>query len=496
MKSASVLMKNTLMLAASNILMRLIAISFQSYLAASVGAAQLGVFGIITSVATVFATISISGVRFSVTRLAAEESGRGNEYPLRLMGCAFLYGGIFGCGAGAFMYATARWISFHYIGDVGAMLPLRVMALSMPWIALGGCVEGYFSAKQKVLRLISVQFLSQAARIAFVAINMPQKSKMPADILAGGYFIGEICFALGMLLLFVIENYGKKDLSQKKPYFKALVKTAAPLAVSAYMRTGLSSLGQVIIPRGLKKAGMGSAGAFATYGIITQMALPIVMFPAALLGALGDILIPRLTEAQVNGQKIGISYIVNRALRIGTIFSFGVMGVMLFYADGLGELIYKSGEAGFYIKTFAPLIPVIYIDSVTDGCLKGLGQQVYSMAYNVIEGAVNVCLLYFFLPRGAMLAYIAVMYIKEVLNAVLSINRLRKVTEVELQEGSISVIFCTLGAWLIGAVISPSGVILKITVYIAAYITLLYIFSAITRDDIKWILSNVSIKKA
>ena len=78
---------------------------------------------------------------------------------------------------------------------------------------------------------------------------------------------------------------------------------------------------------------MGSASAFSTYGVISQMSMPVIMFPAALLGALGEVLVPRLTEAQVKGKKIGISYIVNRALRLGVIFSFGVAGAMLFYSQ-------------------------------------------------------------------------------------------------------------------------------------------------------------------
>ena len=498
MSNAPQLMKNTLLLAASSLLLRLCALCFQAYLAAKVGAQEGGVFGIIASVGVVFATVSISGVRFSVTRLAAEEISRGNKFPHTLMRCAFSYAAFFGCLAGAVMFFGAPFLSKHWVMQISAAPPLKIMALSMPLIALGSCAEGYFTAKQKIFRLVISEVFAQAARIVFVVFSFNiHKNLNSADVLAKGFFAAESALSVSLLLLYVFESFGKKENGKKKKHFKNLVGTALPLAVSAYMRTGLSSLGQIIIPRGLRKAGMGAASAFSTYGVIGQMSMPVIMFPAALLTALGEILVPRLTSAQVQKQKIGISYIVNRALRIGIIFSFGVAGVMLFYSNELGEALYKSTEAGLYIKIFAPLLPIIYIDCVTDGCLKGLGQQVYSMVFNVLEGVLNVVMLFFLLPKMAIMGYIVVMYIKEIFNATLSIHRLSKVTSVDI---NIMMMLCVgggvWGAWMINAMVAASFCLaVKLCTYCIFYIALIYIINAITRDDIRWVVSLTNPKK-
>lgn len=500
MKSASLLMKNTLLLAASNIILRLCVLCFQAYLASKIGAHQLGIFGIIASVEMVFATVSISGVRFSVTRIVSEEINSDNNYPTALMACAFRYAIFFGLLACCGMFLLSGRISSSYIGDVEAVLPLRIMALSMPSIALGSCAEGYFTAKQKVFRLITAMLFAQAVRILFVKLSFDAvlfKGAYPADILATGAALGEVTFSLAVCIMYIIESFGKKEKTVQKKYFPRLVKTAMPLAVSAYMRTGLSSLGQVIIPAGLKKSGMGSVGAFSVYGVITQMAMPVLMFPIAFLSALGEVLIPRLTGAQVKNRKIGISYIVNRALRVGIIFSFGIMGIMFFFAGELGETIYKSTEAGTYIRAFTPLIPIIYIDCVTDGCLKGLGQQVHSMFYNILEGILNVGLLFILLPRMAMGGYILVMYIKEIFNSYLSIRRLSVITSVDISiKALLSAMASVPSAWILCSFVgSGLPLVFKITLYVIFYVMLLYIVNAVTRDDIKWILSNVKSKE-
>ncbi len=497
MNKATVLLKNTMLLASSNILLRLLSLCFQSYLAGRIGAENLGLFGIISSVGVVFATVSISGVRFGTTRLVAEEDGRGNKNPHSLMRCAFAYSSIFGIVSGVALYTGADLLSRYWVMNSSAPAALRIMALSMPFISLGSVIEGYFTAKQKIFRLISVEIIAQLLRIAFVVMRFANfKDHSIIDTLSQGMFIGEVSLFIGAMIIYVVGVSGKKEEMPKKGNFLRLVKTSLPLAISAYMRTGLSSLGQIIIPRGLKKGGMGSASAFSTYGIVSQMSMPIIMFPAALLHALGEVLVPRLTAAQVQGRKIGISYIVNRALRLGVIFSFGVAGVMFFYSQPLGRGIYKSIEAGEYIRIFAPLVPIVYIDCVTDGCLKGLNQQLHSMLYNVLEGIINVVLLFILLPRIAIMGYIMVMYIKESFNTFLSIRRLSKVTQVDFVSWGIPTSLISLyGAKVLYDTMNlsvPLGI--AILIYLLFYATLLYILSAVSRDDMRWIFSLINPK--
>lgn len=489
MNKATVLLKNTILLAASNILLRFIALCFQSYLAGRIGAENLGLFGIISSVGVVFATIAISGVRFGTTRLVAEEEGRGNHNPRSLMRCAFIYSLIFGIISGGVLYLGSDLLSTHWVMNRDAASPLRIMAVSMPFISFASVIEGYFTAKQKIFRLISTEIAAQLLRVVFVAVNLNDGNIIKT--LTQGMLIGEISLFFGAVLLFVKDYAGKREDSPKSGNLLRLIKISSPLAISAYMRTGLSSLGQIIIPHGLKRGGMGNKSAFATYGIVSQMSLPVIMFPVALLGALGEVLVPRLTAAQVQGRKIGISYIVNRALRLGVLFSFGVAGVMFFFSGPLGRGIYKSAEAGEYIKIFAPLVPIVYIDCVTDGCLKGLNQQLHSMMYNVMEGIINVVLLFILLPRTAIMGYIAVMYIKELFNAFLSIRRLTKVTHLDFVSwGMLPSVASLCGAKILCDTVSFSAPLgIAILIYLLFYVTLLYVLSAVSREDMRWIFS-------
>ncbi|MEE0867336.1 MAG: oligosaccharide flippase family protein [Clostridia bacterium] len=492
--NAGTLLKNTLLLSVSSIAIRFIGLLFQIYLAKNVGAEGLGIFGLISSAYTIFVTVSISGMRFSLTRLVAEEEGLGNPYPKRLVSTGLFYALSFGLISFFLLFNLSSFIAQKWICTDYARLPLKILSFSLPFISISAVFDGYFSAKQKILRLVILQLLDQLLRIGttvFCFSKVRGAINHPCDVLSLSSLCGEVFCALAVLWLYTLEARKKTDKAPHNKNIPRLLKTAMPLAISAYMRTGLSSLGHIIIPYGLRRSGMGGSGAFITYGIIHQMSFPVLLFPIAVLSAFGEILVPRITKAQVEGQKHEISHISNRALRLALIFSFAICGFMFFFGYYLGEAFYKSAEAGLYIRLLAPLIPVIYCDCVTDGCLKGLGQQLHSMILNVLEALLNVLLLLFLLPRIAIVGYILTVYIKESFNTFFSLRRLSRVTKLDSQFFTIiALLSAAAGSFVITTFVFKEPV-LQAVFYFVFYSALIYIINDSSRNDIKWLISLV-----
>ena len=162
------------------------------------------------------------------------------------------------------------------------------------------------------------------------------------------------------------------------------------------------------------------------------MVLPIVSFPACILMALAELIIPELTEAQVRGNDGDISKTVSSLIKKGLGYSSAVALVLFVFSDKLGVRIYSSPEAGDYLRLLAPLIPIMYTDMVADGCLKGLGQQLWCMGINLLDALLGVLLVWQVLPAFALKGYICIIYFNECLNFALSIMRLRKVTKIRL----------------------------------------------------------------
>ena len=119
---------------------------------------------------------------------------------------------------------------------------------------------------------------------------------------------------------------------------------------------------------------------------------------------------------------------VRKLLRETLFFSLLFTFFFYFTADSLACLVYKDPAAGDFIRLLAPLLPFLYTDIVTDGCLKGLGQMMRSMTYNIAEATLGLLLVCTLLPHWALNGYIFVLYICEIFNFALSIYRLYKIT--------------------------------------------------------------------
>jgi stage V sporulation protein B len=68
-------------------------------------------------------------------------------------------------------------------------------------------------------------------------------------------------------------------------YTKRIFKIAIPISITSYIRSGLSTLKQLLIPIGLEKFGMSYDLAFSNYGMIAGMVMPILFLPSILINS-------------------------------------------------------------------------------------------------------------------------------------------------------------------------------------------------------------------
>jgi len=128
------------------------------------------------------------------------------------------------------------------------------------------------------------------------------------------------------------------------------------------------------------------------------------------------------------------------------LFSLGIAAILFANADGLGNTVYHNAETGYFIRIYAPLVPVMYMDMVTDGCLRGLGEHLWTMIVNIADSAVSVLLVILLVPKYALTGYVVILWVTEVFNFVLSICRLRRVAEARISLRSMGVpLLCGIG---------------------------------------------------
>ena len=427
------LVYNTALLTGSSLLMRCIGMAFQAWLAGRIGATGIGLFQLVMSVEMLCTTLAVSGIRFAATRIVAEEIGSGREGAVgtAVFRCC-MYSLLFGCAAAAVLMSFAEPVGFLWIGDARTVMSLRILACGLPFLSLSSVLSGYFTACGRVWKSALVHLIEQLSYIGLVALFLsrtPQGDieRNCAAVTAGITASDMLSFAL-MFAFFLSDRRAHAQRSARSERLTArMLGVALPLAVSSYARSALSTLEHMLVPRGLRRSGLSADSALAGYGVIQGMVMPLISFPSCLLMAVAELIVPELTEAQMRGDGALIRRTVSKLIKRSLLFSALAAVALFSLAGALSCAVYGSDEAAVYIRLLAPLVPVMYTDMVVDGCLKGLGQQVWSMGINIFDAALGAALVWLLLPVGALDAYIGIIYADELINFALSAARLRRV---------------------------------------------------------------------
>lgn len=432
---------NGFSLALATIFMRTVAVVFNAYVSSSVGAEGMGLFSLVSSVYGFFITFATSGIGLATMRLVAEAMGRGDaagekQVLYRCLFYALLFGGV----ASFAIFFLAEPIGVRLLGDARTVSSLRLFSISLLPIAMSSVFAGFYNAKRRSGKNALTQVVEQVIRIfltvALLIALLPKGVEYACIALVAGGAVSELLSFIFMAITYGIDQRrigcfhieggeNKEEVSNgQKRLFGKICSISLPVAFSTYVRSGLTTLEHVLIPRSLMKAGGNKETALSSYGALHGMAIPILLYPASFLSSFTGLLLPEVAESLARGEKRRLRYIVERSLSFALMFAFLAAGALFLLSGDLGDLVYKNREAGFYIAALVPLVPVMYLDTTVDNILKGIGEQFYCMCVNVIDAGLSVILVLLLLPRFGALGYVGVLLIAEVFNFSLSVMRL------------------------------------------------------------------------
>lgn len=451
-------MVNGIILSVTSLFLRSIGVGFGAFVSRILGADGMGLFTLIMSVYGLAVTAAAAGINLASTRMCAEALGRGDISALNasLKKC-LVYSVVCGSLACTLLFSGAEYVASVWLSDIRCAPSLRLLALSLPFIAASNVLHGYFTAMRKASKSAAVQIFEQLFKFFITAFALlyivPDGIEYACMAIVGGGALAEIASFLMALILYLADRQKRKSGSVSKKDSKKLTRElfgiTLPVAGAALIRSALTTVEHILIPRGLEKNPLTANTAMAAYGVLCGMVIPVIMFPTALLYSFTGLLVPEFAQSDAEGDTPRLRSMVTRSLRLTLVFSVGCAYVMTVFSNELGMLIYANNEAGRFIGIMAPLIPVMYLDHAVDAMLKGLGEQLYCMKINIADAALCTFLVWFLCPRIGIYGYIVTLYAAELMNASLSIHKLYKTCpfEINIPKALINPIICAVGAF-------------------------------------------------
>ena len=224
----------------------------------------------------------------------------------------------------------------------------------------------------------------------------------------------------------------------------------------------------------------------AAFGLVSGMVFPVIMFPAAILFGLNELLIPELARCSAAGSEKRIHYLVHRSLRVAMVYGITFAGLLFLLSDALCQTLYGSLDAAKYMRWYALLVPMLYCDSVTDAMTKGLGQQKICVRYNILTSGLDVLFLYLLLPHCGMEGYFVSFLVTHLLNFCLSLRRLLRITResIPFHVPALSISAMMFSVFASSFLSVPAQ---RACAYLLILGSLLFLLRILTREDIRWL---------
>lgn len=491
---------NALIMTFSTIIFGFIAMFFRVYLSKKIGPEGMGLYQLIMSVYIMAITFSSAGVRIAITRLVAEQVGKGNKKAIRSIvnkGC--IYSLFFSILTSMILFYGAEYIGMTLLKDERAIISLKILSYSLPFIGISSCLSGYFYGAREVVKSVSAEIIEQLIMMAIVIVSInifiDTNVEKICALICVGMAIGNI---ISCIYAYILCTYKTKTLSRNtscSSYNNCkmidITKIALPIASSSYIQSGLRTVEDILIPNALRMSGTSVVTSLSIFGMIKGMALPIINFPAVFLSSFATLIIPEIAEAHSLNRNKLVNFIISNVFRVTFIISIFASGVFIAFSDDIGWVVYSNKEIGIIIRVLAPIIPIMYLERIMDGILNSLNKQVTLLKINLIDMVIRILIIYFIIPTKGIEGFIIVIFVSNIFNFTLNMYNVLKTTNLEFKifNWVVKPIICVSIAVLISSYIG-SNIIEQTIVSMIIYFIMLIFTACIRIKDFNWILDS------
>ena len=180
---------------------------------------------------------------------------------------------------------------------------------------------------------------------------------------------------------------------------------ALPLSGSALIGNLIGSAGAVLLPQRLMTAGLTYEQALAALGVISGMAMPLLLLPSALVSSVSTALLPAITAAQAVGNAKRVQGLVGRAVSTVGLIGVPATAVLIPLAPRLSELFFRQPLTEEYVALLGAVAIISYYQMATGSLLNALGLQHLNVVTSVSAELCQLLLMYRWCARPTLGIY-------------------------------------------------------------------------------------------
>lgn len=442
MKKNNPLITGTIILTATGFASRFIGFFYRIFLSRVFGAEGMGLYQLASPILALTFSVTVSGMQTAISKyVASETTTRDYSSSFRTLFTGFCIAMLLSIGCTASIYTFSDFIAEKLLFEPRTAPLLRIISFSIPMATVHSCINGYFYGIRKTAVPSITQLVEQIVRVGSVyliyAVYDAKGYSPTINFAVVGLVIGEGASMLVSLAAIYRRFYSlyashclisqvSKSSYALRGNAGRLLSLAVPLSLNRTFINFLQSIEAIYIPQCLLRYGYDNAKALSVYGVLTGMALPLILFPSAVTNSISVLLLPIVSEADSNGNQEAIRKAVKKSIQYCLLLGFLCTALFLGFGRMVGMLLYHSSLAGSFIITLSFICPFMYIASTLNSILNGLGKTGYTFAFSMISLLLRLLFVFFAIPLFGIQGYLWGLLASQLLQTILCIFAVRK----------------------------------------------------------------------
>ena len=426
---------------AAGVLSRIIGFFYRIFLSRTIGAEALGIYQLIGPVFSLCFALTASSIQTSISKFVGDAIGgcKDSLCGEKKARAYLILGLVLSCGlsilTGIFMYFNADLIAVRFLGEARCAPLLVLLTYSLLPCCIHACINGYYYGKKNAFVPSLCQLIEQIARVGSVWIIFQITTEKGIPLTAFhavcGLVIGE-CFGLLVSMSALLREKRlprgsyTSDSMCNSTMTHAFLAMVIPLTINRLSVAFSTSLENLLIPQKLQLYGYTQTDALSIYGILSGMTLSIILFPCVLTNSLSVLLLPAISEARGRSNENQIRRTTQKAIRLGLLLGFAFTILFLFTGDMIGNKLFHNALAGRFICRLSWLCPLMYITSLLNSILHGLGRPKQVLFVNLLACLIRIGMIWFLVPAYGIGAYLWGLLLSQVFASVACMWLLRE----------------------------------------------------------------------
>ena len=133
---------------------------------------------------------------------------------------------------------------------------------------------------------------------------------------------------------------------------------------------------------------------------------------------------PAITRAHTKGDTAAMHRLIFTMLRMTGAFSLAAGAGFVLLGAPLAGFIYRDAKVGRYVQLLGFVAPFMYLESMVDGVLKGLGEQLATFRYSLFDSVFRIAAIWLVVPQYGMMGFLGVMAVSNLMTCGLNMRRM------------------------------------------------------------------------